>query len=546
MPSVGSIFVSYNALLDRFAAREDLDALVLVHQDAEIVDADFCETIRSVLNDPDVGIVGCVGAVGVRSIAWWEASVTCASFINRYEEHGGGDLASFSWAWSEAPAYARVGEVETIDGFVLVLSPWVVRNVRFDESLGQFHGYDLDLCLQVRAAGRKVMTAGFRAIHHRQLEMVPDPEQWIDAHMKVADKWDGQMGIGTGTGSWEERARRRRGRHRRRLRDGVHERDRIGGPGARARARPRRDHLEHLLAADGAAAPAVAAERCRRAAQVSVPAPRQRQPRRRGRRRRNTVIAFGCAINNADVFRKYGEPGVRRAGEPDSELFAFAPVESVGRTYNLVLDAAARRDDLEALALVHPQTEIVDPGFCAKVREALADPEVGMVGCAGATGVTSIAWWEGRVVSAPAIHHYGEHGGGELPALSWTQFEPPPAEVEALDGQLLVLSPWVVRNLRFDENRLLGHGFDLDFSLQVRATGRKLMVADLRVVHHRSLELVVRSRTSGSRRTSGSPRSGATSSTATSHGTTTTAGSAAPVAPRPGARPRARSRSPGR
>ena len=202
------------------------------------------------------------------------------------------------------------------------------------------------------------------------------------------------------------------------------------------------------------------------------------------------MIAFGCAINNADVFRKYGEPGIRRVAEPDSELFAFAPVESVGRTYNLVLDAAARCDDLEALALVHPQTEIVDPEFCAKIRTALSNPDVGIVGATGATGVTSIAWWEGRVVSAPAVHQYGEHGGGELPALSWTQCEPPPAEVEALDGQLLVLSPWVVRNLRFDEDRLLGHGFDLDFSLQVTATGRKLIVADIRLVHHRSLELV--------------------------------------------------------
>ena len=202
------------------------------------------------------------------------------------------------------------------------------------------------------------------------------------------------------------------------------------------------------------------------------------------------MIAFGCAINNADVFRKYGEPGIRRVAEPDSELFAFAPVESVGRTYNLVLDAAARCDDLEALALVHPQTEIVDPEFCAKIRAALSNPDVGIVGATGATGVTSIAWWEGRVVSAPAVHQYGEHGGGELPALSWTQCEPPPAEVEALDGQLLVLSPWVVRNLRFDEDRLLGHGFDLDFSLQVTATGRKLIVADIRLVHHRSLELV--------------------------------------------------------
>ena len=208
MPAVGSIFASYNALLDHFGPRSDLEALVLVHQDAEIVDTDFCSIVRGVLADPEVGVVGCVGAVGVRSIAWWEASVTCASFINRYDEHGGGDLPSFSWAWSDAPAYARMGAVETIDGFVMVLSPWVVRNLRFDEHLGAFHGYDLDLCLQVRAAGRRVMTADFRAIHHRQLEMVPDPADWIDAHIRLAEKWDGQMGIGAGAGSWQERALR--------------------------------------------------------------------------------------------------------------------------------------------------------------------------------------------------------------------------------------------------------------------------------------------------------------------------------------------------
>jgi hypothetical protein len=175
MPSIGSIFRSYNALLDEFSGREGLEALVLVHQDAEIVDADFCAIVRAALADPDVGVVGCVGAVGVRSIAWWEASVTCASFINRYDEHGGGDLPSFSWAWSDAPAYARVGEVETLDGFVLAISPAVLQSIRFDEQLGAFHGYDLDFCLQVRDAGFKVVTADFRAIHHRQLDMVPDP-----------------------------------------------------------------------------------------------------------------------------------------------------------------------------------------------------------------------------------------------------------------------------------------------------------------------------------------------------------------------------------
>jgi hypothetical protein len=202
------------------------------------------------------------------------------------------------------------------------------------------------------------------------------------------------------------------------------------------------------------------------------------------------VIAFGASITDADAYAAWAEPGIQLAAEPGSEQYAFCAVEPVGRLYNLILEAAGARDDLEALVLVHPHTEIVDREFCAKVRAALADPQVGMVGWAGATGVRSIAWWEGSVVSADAVQRYEELGGGDLPALSWTARAPAPAEVEALDGQLLVLSPWVVRNLRFDESLVLGHGFDLDFSLQVRNAGLKLAVADLRLKHHRSLELV--------------------------------------------------------
>jgi len=209
LPSVGSIFESYNAVLDEAAEREDLEALVLVHQDAQIVDEDFCLTVRQALSDPHVGIVGCVGAIGVRTIAWWEGSVSLASFIHRYDEHGGGDLPAFSWAWEEAPPYARTGEVDTLDGFLLVLSPWAVRNLRFDEWLGALHGYDFDFCLQVRAAGRKVMTADFRAIHSHSLQPFRDPEPWIVAHMKVAEKWDGRIpGVGWNAGSWQDRALR--------------------------------------------------------------------------------------------------------------------------------------------------------------------------------------------------------------------------------------------------------------------------------------------------------------------------------------------------
>jgi Glycosyltransferase like family len=209
LASVGTLFQSYNALLEKAAQRPDLEALVLVHQDTEIIDPDFCARARRALASPDVGLVGCVGAIGVRSIAWWEGSVSLASFIHRYDDHGGGDLPAFSWTMQEAPPYARTGEVDTVDGFLMVLAPAVVQSIRFDESLGRLHGYDFDFCLQVRASGRKVVTADFRAIHHHPLIPFSDPDSWIDAHVRIAEKWSGWMpGVGDASGTWLERARR--------------------------------------------------------------------------------------------------------------------------------------------------------------------------------------------------------------------------------------------------------------------------------------------------------------------------------------------------
>jgi hypothetical protein len=135
--------------------------------------------------------------------------VTWAAFTHRYTELGGGELPALSWKRDEAPTWAHTGEVDTVDGFALVLSPWVVRNVRFDESLGQLHGYDFDFCLQVRAAGRKVVTADFAAVHHHGLDLVSNPDTWLAAHMRVAEKWEGRMpGVALPDEPWERRARR--------------------------------------------------------------------------------------------------------------------------------------------------------------------------------------------------------------------------------------------------------------------------------------------------------------------------------------------------
>jgi len=203
-----SIFRNYNLLMEEAGKLDDLETLVLLHQDAQIVDPDFCAKVRGVLRDPDVGILGCAGAIGVRNIAWWDGSVTLASFSHQYEEYGGGEILGSTFNLEEAPPEARVGEVDTIDGFMMALSPWVIENIRFDESLGRFHGYDFDVCQQVRAGGKKVMTEHIRVIHHHSLELIGDVEGWIAAHMRIAEKWDGKLSpTQTVPGDWKERAR---------------------------------------------------------------------------------------------------------------------------------------------------------------------------------------------------------------------------------------------------------------------------------------------------------------------------------------------------
>lgn len=187
--TAGSLFHNYNLLLDKAAELDQLEALVLVHQDTELVEADFADRIREPLRDPEVAIVGCAGAVGVRSIAWWQGAVTWASMSHRYTEFGGGEFPAFAWDPETAPSHAAPGEVDSIDGLVMVLSPWAIRNLRFDESLGKLHGYDFDICMQARVAGKKIYAADFRAVHHHSLELVSDPDSWTAAYIRLAEKW---------------------------------------------------------------------------------------------------------------------------------------------------------------------------------------------------------------------------------------------------------------------------------------------------------------------------------------------------------------------
>lgn len=203
------------------------------------------------------------------------------------------------------------------------------------------------------------------------------------------------------------------------------------------------------------------------------------------------MIVFASAMTDAEAYRRYARPGIHMAAEQDSRVLAYAAVGSVCRSYNLLLERAALEPELEALVLVQQDVELLDPNFCSTVRRTLEDPAVAVAGCVGATGVRSIAWWDGAISAAPLVQRYQRFGSGEIPAFSWKRHEPAPAEVDVVDGRLLVLSRWAVETLRFDESLSLGYGYELDLCLKARGSGRKVVTAHLPVAYWtRSLKVV--------------------------------------------------------
>jgi len=54
-----------------------------------------------------------------------------------------------------------------------------------------------------------VVTADLKVIHHHSLALMRDIEGWKEAHVRLAEKWEGRLPrVGYAGGDWKHRARR--------------------------------------------------------------------------------------------------------------------------------------------------------------------------------------------------------------------------------------------------------------------------------------------------------------------------------------------------
>lgn len=141
-----SISVAYNAILDGFKVY-DLDAVILVHDDLEMIDENTEEKVLSrFAANEEIAIIGVAG--GGPSMAWWNIDP------RGHQQTDSGPVVFGPHS----------GFVDIVEGSFMAFSPWAIQELRFDERY-EFLGYD-DVCLEAKRVGKQVYVAPIDTHHH--------------------------------------------------------------------------------------------------------------------------------------------------------------------------------------------------------------------------------------------------------------------------------------------------------------------------------------------------------------------------------------------
>jgi glycosyl transferase family 2 len=168
---------AYNQIIDAHAV-DPPDALILLHDDLQITDYAAEAKFLDALQLENVELVGVAGGydIGLHGLAWWNAKTVGHQLTeDRLLEFG-----------------PREGYVTSLEGSIMVLSPWAVRNVRFDQRFTGFHGYD-DIGMTVnREHSRHVWVADVDTYHHTRLgfDSIESERVWLEADRKFREKWN--------------------------------------------------------------------------------------------------------------------------------------------------------------------------------------------------------------------------------------------------------------------------------------------------------------------------------------------------------------------
>ena len=194
------------------------------------------------------------------------------------------------------------------------------------------------------------------------------------------------------------------------------------------------------------------------------------------------MIIFGTVSAFPEKLATQCAPGIARSmnGEPYDHHVVKSNGRNIFPLYQQIMDHAARSfgsGDVaygNALVLVHDDLEFRDTSLAEKILAQRNDPLVAVSGLIGSRGARSLAWWEGTRYGRVTDDYVGLH---DFAGFGF--------DVDSLDGMCLILSPWACNTLRLTDVGYDGfHGYADELCHQVRAHGKRAVVADITAHHH--------------------------------------------------------------
>ena len=142
-----SIFTAYNSGI----AISKYPYLCFVHEDVLFHSASWGERVIAHLQNPKTGIIGVAGAdLALRVPASWANLISPSQNIIQTDPSG---VKPSEYMLHPAGYSLSKRSTITLDGIFLCMRREITNQLKFDEQLSGFHGYDYDISLQSHVAG---------------------------------------------------------------------------------------------------------------------------------------------------------------------------------------------------------------------------------------------------------------------------------------------------------------------------------------------------------------------------------------------------------
>lgn len=176
---------------NRAIPEAEYDIVCLLHEDLLVKTIGWGKVIQKCFLNPEIGLLGVAGAYyySMPPISWYGTEEKEENVLMNARPGIDPPELLHHTRFPEN----KLTEVIVADGVFMVLRKKIFDTISFDEQLlKHFHGYDMDLSLQVLQTHKIFVT---KEIFIEHFSKGTHDKNWFEALRKVADKWEKKLPV---------------------------------------------------------------------------------------------------------------------------------------------------------------------------------------------------------------------------------------------------------------------------------------------------------------------------------------------------------------